>query len=218
MQKPSETKIRKLPLPLRFRLGANGLISDGLFTLTDKDASEVSIISVDNDGFASIQIHPPIREPKSEATRLSDVFGLGTQIGFEASKSRGQGKDFGQYRYYRRPDGTLFARVSGGARGRTFCLGNIRDRSSIIFQFAGTIIQHFGVNEFSKRSLTPLMTQTLRFGQTMKSALDIMTIEGYLERREGKSEGKRGRIKEWFRATDKLTQTIVASPEQAQKA
>ena len=92
LQKPSETKIRKLPLPLRFRLGANGLISDGLFTLTDKDASEVSIISVDNDGFASIQIHPPIREPKSEATRLSDVFGLGTKIGLETSKSRGQGK------------------------------------------------------------------------------------------------------------------------------
>jgi len=36
-----------------------------------------------------------------------------------------------------------------------------------------------------------------------------------LERREGKSDGKPGRVREWFKATDKLTQFVVAIPEQA---
>jgi hypothetical protein len=216
MQKQSETKIRKLPLPLRFKLGVDGSVSDGLFTLTSKEASEIGIISIDGDGYVSLEIHPPAKENKSNIVKLKDLlYGVATQIGLEASKSRGQSKEFGQYKYYRRPDGTLLATVIGGARDRTFCIGNIKDRSSIIFQFAVTIVHSFGTKEFSKHDLTPLLPQTLRFGQTMKSVLDIMTIEKYLERREGKSDGKPGRIREWFKATDKLTQFIVANPEQA---
>jgi hypothetical protein len=84
-----------------------------------------------------------------------------------------------------------------------------------MFQFAGTIVQHFGTKEFSKHDLTPLLPQTLRFGQTIKSVLDIMTIEKYLERRQGKSDGKPGRIREWFKTTDKLAQSVVPIPEQA---
>jgi hypothetical protein len=39
-----------------------------------------------------------------------------------------------------------------------------------------------------------------------------MRIEGYLERKE---KPQRGRIKETFKATDKLTQTVLPMPEQA---
>jgi hypothetical protein len=42
-----------------------------------------------------------------------------------------------------------------------------------------------------------------------------MVIEKYLERREGKSDGKPGRIREWFKGTDKLSQLVVTIPEQA---
>jgi hypothetical protein len=215
MQKSSESKIRKLPLPLQFKLGADGSLSDGLFTLTGKEASKITIKSVDGDGFVCLEIHPPTKEPKSSARNLSSTVVLRTKIGVETSKSRGQSKDFGQYTYYRLPDGSLIAEVTGEVRNRTFHLGNFKDHSSIIFQFAVTIVHSFGTKEFSKHDLTPLLPQTLRFGQTMKSVLDIMTIEKYLERREGKSDGKPGRVREWFKATDKLTQFVVAIPEQA---
>jgi hypothetical protein len=53
----------------------------------------------------------------------------------------------------------------------------------------------------------------------MKAVLDVLRIEGYLERREGRKDGKRGRIREWFKATEKLmekklVQTVFISPEQ----
>jgi hypothetical protein len=215
MQKQSETKIRKLPLPLQFKLGTDGSLSDGLFTLTGKEANKINIISVDEDGFVSLEIHPPPREHKSDAMNLSSVVVIRTKIGAETSKSRGRSKDFGQYVYYRLPDGSLIAEKMGGTRNRTFHLGNIKDHYSIIFQFAVTIVHSFGTKEFSKHDLTPLLPQPLRFGQIVKSVLDIMRIEKYLERREGKSDGKPGRIREWFKATDKLAPLVVAAPEQA---
>jgi hypothetical protein len=216
MQKSNGTKIRKLPLPLQFKLGVDGSLTDGLFILTGKEASKISIISVDGDGYVSLEIHPPTQESeiRTRQNNLKIFFGHGTKIGLETSKSRGQGKDFGQYTYYRSPDCNYVAEVTGG-RNRTFHLGNLKDRSSIMFQFAGTIVQHFGTKEFSKHDLTPLLPQTLRFGQTIKSVLDIMTIEKYLERRQGKSDGKPGRIREWFKTTDKLAQSVVPIPEQA---
>jgi hypothetical protein len=217
MQKSSETKIRKLPLPLQVKLGTDGTLTDGLFTLTEKEASKISIISVDGDGYVSLEIHPPTQELKTK-TRQNDLkvfFGHGTKIGLEASRSRGQGKDFGQYVYYRSPDSSYVAEIRGTARDRTFHLGNLKDHSSIIFQFAATIVHTFGTMEFSKHDLTPLLPRTLRYGQTMKSVLDIMVIEQYLERREGKSDGKPGRIREWFKGTGKLSQLVVTIPVQA---
>jgi hypothetical protein len=220
MQKPSETKIRKLPLPLRFKLGSDSLISDGLFTLTEKDASEVNVVSVDNDGFASIEIHPPIHETESSRTSLKDIFGLGTRIGLETSKSRGQAKDFGQYRYFRTVSENYAAEVSGTSRKRTFILGRITEKGTIISSYASIIVHGFGTREFSKKELTGLLPKNLSFGQIMKAVLDILRIEGYLERREGKKDGKRGRIREWFKATERLIQAIPVQsvtlvPEQA---
>lgn len=218
MLKPSETKIRKLPLPLQFKLGTDGSLSDGLFTLTGKEANKINIVSIDNDGFVSLEIHPPTKEPKPSTMNSSTTIVLRTKIGAETSKSRGRSKDFGQYTYYRLADGNFIAEKIGGTRNRTFHLGNIKDHSSIMFQFAVAIIHNFGIKEFSKHDLTPLLPETLQFGQTVKSVLDVMRIEKYLERREGKRDGKPGRTREWFKATDKLAQFTVAIPEQAQKA
>jgi hypothetical protein len=180
----------------------------------------VNVVSVDNDGFASIEIHPPIRETESSRTGLKDLFGLGTQIGAETSKSRGQAKDFGQYRYFRTVGENYAAEVSGTSRKRIFILGRITEKGAIISSYASIIVHSFGTREFSKKELIGLLPKNLSFGQIMKAVLDILRIEGYLERREGKKDGKRGRIREWFKATEKLMQknliqTVFISPEQA---
>lgn len=212
MQKNNVVKIRKLPLPLDIRLGNEPMITDGLFSLTGKDASSIKILSVDTEGYATCEIYPPKPQSKDERPNLRDFLGLGTIIGVSASKSRGQSKEYGKYTYYKTPDGT-YAAETAGARKRTFNLGKITDMESTMGIYGRTIIRSFGKTEFPKKDLMQKLSRTLSYGQTVKSVLDIMTKEGYLERREATKEGKVGRLREWYKATDKLTKTIVVSPE-----
>ena len=51
MQKNLEPIKRKMPMPIEFELAEDASISDGLVTLTHKDASRIRILGVDNDKY-----------------------------------------------------------------------------------------------------------------------------------------------------------------------
>lgn len=214
VQKPSETKIRKLPLPLQIKLGNDTIVTDGLFSLTSKEASQIKIISIDEDNYVSCEIFPP-QPMKLSSKSLTEIFGKDqdTPIGTELSKSRGRAKEFGQYKYFKKPDGNLYVVISG-ARPHTHQLGNIIDKNSSISIVARCIKQNFNSNEFSKNELAGKLPKRISYGQILKSILDVMKLEGYLEKRE---MTPKGRLHEKFKATDKMYKILVAtaSPEQA---
>ncbi len=212
MQKTLDTKIRKLPLPLEIKIGSDGSVSDGLFTLTSKEANRIRIISIDEDGYVSCEISPPTPW-EMVSIPVPDLHAF---LGAELSKTRGRGKDFGKYEYYKKSNGNLYVVISG-TRPHTLQLGSLSNRNSPISTIARSIKQTFGVNEFSKSDLTKILPKRISYGQMLKSILDVMRIEGYLERKEVRPKG---RLHELFKATEKLDSVIVAtaSPEQSQKA
>jgi hypothetical protein len=210
MQK-NATIVRKLPLPLEIRLSSEATLTDGLFSLSSKEASKIRIIDIDsNDKYATIEIYPPNKEKTQE--RKVDLF-TDLLIGTELSKSRGLGKELGQYKYYRRTDGSFYVIIENASgRVRKLQIGNLHDRNSNICVIARTIKQDF-TNEFSKADLAKKLQKPWSNGQTMKGTLDILTLEGYLERKQSKPSG-RGRLGESFKATEKML-NILVTPEQA---
>jgi hypothetical protein len=213
MQKSIVPKVRKLPLPLEIRLSSEASITDGLFSLTSKDASSIRIIDIDvNDKYATIEIYPPNKE-KAQDRRLTDIFVSDSLIGTELSKSRGLGKDLGQYKYYKRTDGSFYA-VIEGTKGRTrkLQLGNPLERNSPINIIARAIKQNFNSSEFPKTKLMQVIPKQLSYGQILKAALDVMNLEGYVEKKQIAPTG--GRLREIFKASERLAGLIV-TPEQA---
>jgi hypothetical protein len=212
MQKSNGIKIRKLPLPLEIRLGSNAEVFDGLFRLTEKEADIIKIISVDKDDYgtyATCEIYPP-REIAKQSRKLTD-FSNDTLLGTDLSKSRVLGKEYGRYTYFKRHDGSFYVCIEGGSRTRRLQLGNLRERNTPIAVVARTIKTNFYKNEFSKKKITPFLPKQLSYGQILKATLDVLTLEGYIQKTQGTT---RGRLRETFNATDKINEIIV-TPEQA---
>jgi hypothetical protein len=214
MQKVVTAKVRKLPLPLEIRLSPESSVFDGLFTLTSKDAGTIKIVAVDKDDFATYltcEIYPP-KTDKTQSRKLTDIFTSDTPIGSELSRSRGLGKELGQYKYYKRNDGNLYVIIeSTDGRARRLQIGNPMDRNSSIAIIARAILQSFSTEEFTKAKLMRVIPKQLAYGQILKATLDAMNIEGYIEKT---NSPVRGRLRENFRATAKLSSFIV-TPEQA---
>ena len=82
------------------------------------------------------------------------------------------------------------------------------DRSSAINIIARVIRQSFNSSEFAKTELIRFLPKKLSYGQTIKAVLDIMTLEGYVEKTQGKN---RGRLREIFKA--KVTAACFPSTE-----
>lgn len=213
MQK-NTTIVRKLPLPLEIKFSSEATLTDGLFSLSSKEASKIRIIDIDsNDKYATIEIYPPNKD-KTQERRL-DIFVSDTLIGTERSKSRGLGRELGQYKYYRKTDGTYYAVIEANSgRTRKIQVGSFTNRTSPISIMGITIKQNFNSNDFSKSELMKKVPRTLAYGQTMKATLDIMFLEGYLVKKQTVEKPERGRPREIFRATEKLS-NILVTPEQA---
>lgn len=210
-QKTAEKIIRKLPLPLQITVGDATVISDGFFALTSKEASSVNIVSIGQDGYATCEIIPPT---KKKVVSPEEFFGGDTLIGVEPSRTRGRGKDFGQYKYYKRPDGSLYS-VASGKRTRKYELGKLEDQNSPISIAAKAIVRSFKTTEFSKKDISPLIPKNLRYGQKLKSLLDAMTLEGYLEKKAIKPKG---RFRELFKATSTLQTEVFALAHKSEQA
>ena len=61
------------------------------------------------------------------------------------------------------------------------------------------------LKEFEKKELSELLPEPLRSGQTLKSALDVLKIKGYLDMKETKY---RGRPHERYIPTNKIHDVI----------
>jgi len=207
MQKSNGIKVRKLPLPLEISFSNSPTMTDGLFSLSSKEASSIKITDIDKDGYATVEIYPPRKEIQ---THLPDTY-PDTLLGTNISKSKGKGKDYGQYRYFRRSNSSIYLVIEGGKRARKLELGNPVDRNSHIATVARAIKLNFGMNEFSKQQLIQFIPKSLSYAQMLKGTLDAMNFAGYVQKTQGTI---RGRIKETFKATEKINEIIV-TPEQA---
>jgi len=217
-EKSKDVVTRKLPLPLQVTIGDDTVVTDGFFILTSKEASSINITSIDQDGYATLEIFPSMK--RNSAYGTSAVIGQDTFLGEVPSRTLGRGKDVGLYKYYRRPDGSLYA-IAHGKRNRKIKLGKPRDRHGRIYGVASAIQKQFGDGEFTKQQIVPWLSKPLRHGQVLKALLDVMHLEGYLEKRIAQPKG---RIQEHFKATVKLIKLISpwhaianypTSPEQA---
>jgi len=210
MAQKTRAIIRKLALPLEIKFGDDTIISDGFFVLTSKEVRRLNITSIGEDGYVTCEIFP---SKKEEVLSLKSFIREDNLIGTEISKTRGSGADFGQYRYYARPDGHLYAVISG-KRIRRIQLGKLTDRDSPISIAVRTILRSFNSDEFTKKALASKLPKRLSHGQILKAILDVLTIEGYLQKREIQF---RGRLQETFKSTDKLVKVAFTSPEQSYK-
>lgn len=217
-EKQARLVVRKLALPLEVRIGDDTVVSDGFFSLTSKETGKIRIVAVDADGYVTCEISPRLKE---RVPSVRAFFSEGDLIGIETSTTRGSGEDFGQYRYFRRPDGFYYAIVSGKSRSRRISMGKLSDGNSRISIFAQTILRNLNGMEFTKKDVLMHahgetgIPKRLTHGQPLKALLDTLTIEGYLEKREKK---ERGRIREYFKATQKMYNVVARSnPEQAYK-
>lgn len=195
--------IRKLALPLEFKLGNNSIASDGFFTLSHKDTSKIIIKSQDSDGYLVCELFEP---EQIEATPVSSMKVEPTLIATKTGKHRGRGKEIGQYKYFEMSNGSFIAEILG-KRKRRIHLGKMSDHSSPISKIACAIASHFqNEKEFDRKELIRFLEKKFTYGQVLKSVLDILTMKLYVEKRETQ---KLGRPYERYKATSKLYEYAI---------
>lgn len=212
-QKPNESLVRKLPLPLDIEVGEGTIISDGWMTLTSKELSHIRLISVDADGFLRYEVTLP---RKSLTEPLSDYIGEDQLIGRETTMVTVHGQIAGQYRYFKRADCSYYAVISGttGQKPHKVEVGKLIDRESPISTVARAIAYKFDTKKFSRNDLKPLIPKYLTYAQKLKSLLDILHYDGFLKKEIDPTS--KNKAKELFTATENLKKIIIPSPNPEQ--
>jgi hypothetical protein len=204
------SRVHKLATPLHLkRNGSNLLISDGTFKheIEFKEFGEMKILGSDADGFITFEITKP--QQTESAIGLTKPFHVKlvstgfSLIGKGTPKSLGGSR--ATYEYYKRSgDEYYYSKVISGTKIKKIHLGSLQEESSHISKIMKGI-QRFGETQwFDRKMLSKYLESPQRHGQKLKSALDILTIEGYLDRQESK---KRGRPYEQYKTTSKLQAT-----------
>lgn len=203
-----------MPLPIDIDIAEGTSFSDGVVTLTHNETSHIKILSIDSDNYIVYEIAPP----KKVTTRsLRDFLG-GDQdqlIETVTTVKTASGEPLGQYKYYKRPNGSYYVVITGEkTRPHRIMLGKLSERDSPIASIAKVVAYSFGIKKFSRSDLKPLIRPSLRTGQKLKSLLDTLHYEGYLTREVVSSTKKKP--KEIYSATDKLKQVAIPSPSPEQ--
>jgi hypothetical protein len=200
-----------MPLPIDIEVGEGTTISDGWLVLTNKDASRIRILSVDEDGFLKYEISPP----KTVIKMLKDYVGIDHFITAETTLKASDGRPLSQYKYFRRSDGSYYAHIEGeGVRPHKIELGRLADRESPISVVSRVIAYKFDTKEFSRKELKSVLPKHLVYGQKIKSLLAILHYEGFLVKEIDQSS--RNKAKELYTATDNLKKVIIPSPSPEQ--
>lgn len=202
------SRVHKLGSPLILkRNGSSLILSDGTFKaeFDFKEFGEMKILGVDSEGFITFEISksyqptlfPHLSPIKSKPTTTS--FSL---IGRGSPKTVGSHTSRATYEYFKRSaDEYYYSKIILGTRTKKIHLGSLQDQSSAISKIVKGI-QRFGDTQwFDRKMLRKHLESALGHGQKLKSALDILTIEGYLERQESQ---KRGKPYEQYKKTSKL--------------
>jgi hypothetical protein len=201
-------RVHRLALPLVIkRTGTAILVSDGLFghEFEFKDFGQVKVVGIDADGFVTFEISKPEQQTLIESTssprKLSVISGSFTQFGSGTAKTSSSSVKRGSYDYFKRStDEFYYAIHKIGTKTKRIYLGSIQEPASDIRQILSAT-RHFGDSTwFDRKQLIPLLKPSQSHGQKLKSALDILVLEGYLERTESH---RRGKIHEQYRTTSK---------------
>jgi hypothetical protein len=215
----------KLCLPL------NCLVKNSEIVIKDKfetqnvipfsDGNAFSLGNMDNDGFVLFTVTYAEKKLPRQTSILSQteahINGY-SLFHTNLSKSYGYGGQKSVFEYYKRDsDLSYYALIKKEGKTRKVLLGSLRDPTSRIFQVTYIINEKFVVRglQFAKGQLAQFLPKPLKGARIIKSTLDILTKEGYLEASEGPS-GKRNRPKEVFSKTDKLDK-FMADPRSWQK-
>ena len=203
------SRVHRLALPLIIERDGSMLhISDGMFghDFDFKDFRRLKVVSVDPDGFITFEVSATqqkalIEPPSPQYKKMSDVgFVL---IGSGTAKSSSGSLTRGTYQYYKRPaDEYFYAEQTLGTKTKRMHLGSLQDSISPIRQFISAIQRVAPTDWFDRKKLSTGLSHALSHGQKMKSMLDILVIEGYLERRESRRSGK---VHEEYKALVKLS-------------
>jgi hypothetical protein len=203
------SRVHRLALPLVIeRKGSILSVSDGIFghDFEFRDFDRLKILGVDEDGgFVTFEVsigqQQTLVDPSSpKHFRATDVgfvsFGTGTAKSSSGSTSRGM------YEYFKRPSDEYYYTLHKlGSRTKKIHLGSLQDPKSSIRQIAYAIQTYDDSSWFDRKSLVKKLTSSLSHGQKLKSVLDILVIEGFLERKETQ---KRGKSYEEYKKTTKL--------------
>ena len=203
------SRVHKLASPLILkRDGSTLTISDGVFkhSLDFKEFGKITIIGSDSEGFITFEISKPqqpstlidFSQTKQVSRRVSTGFSL---IGKGIPKSLGSTSG-ATYEYFKRtPDETYYAKITVGTKSKKIHLGSLQDQSSSFYKIVKAA-QRFGDTQwFDRKMLRKYLIPADSHGQKLKSTLDILIMEGYLERQESQ---KRGKPYEQYKKTSKI--------------
>jgi len=208
MQKRNEPVVRKMPLPIDIEVVEGTSFSDGILTLTHKETSHIRILAIDADNYLVYEVTPP---KKLTTKQLKEYFGEDQLIETVTTVASLTGEPTGKYKYYRRPNGSYYALITGEKTGdHKIELGKLAERDSPIATIAKAIAYNLGSKKFSRKDLRSLIPIPLQHGQKLKSLLDTLHYEGYLTKEMEKTAKKKA--KEIYSATEKLKQVIIPSP------
>lgn len=202
-------RFHKLALPLIVeRSGSALIISDGMFAkqFEFKDFGKMRVTSIDSDGFVTFEMsgvkQQTLIEPTSPRSTRDLEVGF-VLIGSGTAKSSSGTTARATYDYYKRvADEYYYAAIKLGSKLKKIHLGSLQVSSSHLRQIIRAIQTFSDETIFDrKRLIERLSYPALKHGQKLKSALDILVIEGYLEKRESQRHGK---TYEQFKKTPKM--------------
>lgn len=200
-------RVHKLALPLVVeRSGSSIVVSDGIFAkaFEFKEFGRIRVTSIDSEGFVTFEILAPqqeiLIEPSLLSRRISDVGFV--HIGSGTAKSQSGSTARGTYEYFKRPTDEYYYTIHKlGVKTKRIHLGSLQDQTSHIRQIAKAIETFDDSSWFDRKVLVQKLMPALAHGQKLKSVLDILVLEGFLDRRESH---KRGKVHEEYKITSKL--------------
>jgi hypothetical protein len=195
-----------LPLIVK-RVGTALLVSDGTFghEFEFKDFGQIRVVGIDSEGFVTFEVATPEQQTLIESglphERLLTA-GSFSLVGSSTAKSTSTGTTRGTYEYFKRStDGYFYTLYKLGTKSKKIHLGSLQDPTSDIHQIAIAAQRFEGITRFDRKQIIPLLKPSQSHGQKLKSSLDILVLEGYLERTESRRKGK---VHEEYKATSKL--------------
>ena len=197
-----------MPFPIDIDVLEGTAISDGVQTLTHKEVSHVKLLRVDAEGFLVYEVTPP--KKISSKTSLKDYLVEDQLIDTEKTGLTPQGEPLGEYKYFKRSDGSYHSIVTGKKTGiHGIELGKLTDKDSPLGTVIRLVAYNFGTTKFSRKELSKVIPKKLTYAQKFKSILGILHKEGYLVKEVDTTKAK---AKETYTATEKLQKFVLPSP------
>lgn len=218
-----ERKVFKLAFPLKFKRKDAELIIIDRFSesrsINFEELDQFEQKSIDSDRFVLFEVHyAKLSKPKKMflPQQVKATINGFTLFHSSVPKSKGHGTTKSIYEYYKRTrDLSYYTLIKkeddhGNIKIKKLLLGSLLESDSRIHQIARVINQSFyrGI-AFNRKSLEGFLSSNLSNRRVMKSVLDVLLAEGFLERSKNAIKTKKGRESETFVKTVKLEKFFI---------